>query len=128
MEANVGPSAPPQRFYASTARPRPTTPPKRIQPPTNQDRPIHNKLTSNVPYSSLGEDYIETAFVQADEELRGKWVVTSPEEFLTAHLPDDPPNMPEVDGAMFQRVGLKKKEKNMYHPLVRWNLASCSPF
>lgn len=127
METNAGSSVPAQRFYSNTAPPRPTTPPKIIEPPTSIDTPIRNKLTSNVPYSSTRSgDLVETAFVQADQELRGKCAVISPKDFLATYLPDGPPNMPKVKGAMFKVVGLEEKEKDMYPPLVRWNLASSS--
>lgn len=103
---------PPATFYSLRhATPEPL-------PVSNPDTPTHNRLATSMPFSSMGGYYVETAFVEAAKEVKGKFVVVSPQNFLNKHLPDHPEGMPTRGRTAFRKVAQKKLETEMYEPLV----------
>ncbi|KAK0229451.1 hypothetical protein EDD85DRAFT_957199 [Armillaria nabsnona] len=64
--------------------------------PPNQDTPMHLKTASLQPYSSVGGQFVEPAFVEATRELENKYVLVSPDKFLAEYLPPHP-NMPIIN-------------------------------
>ena len=71
-----------------------------------------------MPFSSMGGYFVETAFVEAAKEVKGKFTVVSPKNFLDKHLPDHPDGMPTPSRAAFRKVAQNKQETSMYEPLV----------
>ena len=102
-----------------------------------KDTPIHHRMTSVLPYSSVSGQYVEPAFVEAARELKNKFVLVSPDKFLANYLPKHPPDMPSIKYEKFKEVAFKrgtkqetakkckpawvkkKVEKHMYEPMVR---------
>ena len=98
-----------------------------------KDTPIHHRMTSVLPYSSVSGQYVEPAFVEAARELKNKFVLVPPDKFLANYLPKHPPDMPTIKSEKFKEVAFKrgtkretakkwvkkKVEKHMYEPMVR---------
>ncbi|KAJ3996310.1 hypothetical protein F5050DRAFT_1807867 [Lentinula boryana] len=91
-----------------------TPPPLPIPVP---DIPTHNRLPSTQPFSSLNGYFIESAFVDAAKELKGKFVAVKPQVFLDKYLPEHP-GMPEVTYESFRKASKQRPESEMYGPLI----------
>jgi hypothetical protein len=104
---------PPEQFYG---RSREITPEPSLLTP-NAGTPTRQGQTTSLPFSS-GGIFIETAFVEAARELKGKFSVVSTENFLETYLPDAPRPMPEFKRKPFRKVANQSAEKHMYELLV----------
>ncbi|KAJ6544937.1 hypothetical protein B0H10DRAFT_2244029 [Mycena sp. CBHHK59/15] len=107
----------PSMFYPDP--PRQSTPPNASNPtstPNTLDTPICPGLSSSFPYSSMGGEYIEEAFVHAAHEMRGKYTLVDVKTFLN-YLPNPSTNMPSVDEKSFAKVP-SPRETEMYKPLI----------
>jgi hypothetical protein len=72
-----------------------------------QDTPMQ---ISVLRYSS-GESstmYVEPAFVEAATELRNKFVLVAPDNFLAEYLPQHPRDMPTIDHETFMNVAFNR--------------------
>ncbi|KAK0220871.1 hypothetical protein EDD85DRAFT_1028722 [Armillaria nabsnona] len=110
--------------------PKPSTAPYMVTPP-NEDTPTHLKTASLQPYSSVGGQFVEPAFVEAARELENKCVLVSSDRFLAEYLPQCP-NLPNIDNETFMEVThykpgpeppnspweLRRKEQCMYNPVI----------
>ncbi|KAJ6602501.1 hypothetical protein DFH09DRAFT_448634 [Mycena vulgaris] len=119
---------PPADFYrsgspsSSRTRPPPysgpSTPPN---PPEaiSADTPVHNRVASLLPYSSLSGEFREDAYVVAANELHGKYTLTSPQDFLQQHLPNGPSTpMPPIAPGCLHKVANCRLERDMYSPII----------
>ncbi|PBK62673.1 hypothetical protein ARMSODRAFT_1008164 [Armillaria solidipes] len=99
--------------------------------PPNEDTPTHVKLASLQPYSSVGGQFVEPAFVEAARELENKYVLVSSDRFLAEYLPQHP-DLPNIDNETFMEVThykpgpeppnspweLRHREQCMYNPMI----------
>ena len=96
----------------------PKTPKKRKSPPL-EETPRHGRLASTLPFTSTAV-YRDFAFVAAANEVKNKFVGgVSPSAFMDTFLPSCLSKMPMVNKASFRNVTDKRKEVEMYDPLVR---------
>jgi hypothetical protein len=80
------------------------------------------------------DEYTEPAFIEAAKELKNKFILVAPDNFLAEYLPQHPRDMPTVDRDTFMNVAFmrstqgtaaneqvwieKIEEKDMHKPLV----------
>ncbi|KAJ7276092.1 hypothetical protein B0H12DRAFT_2740 [Mycena haematopus] len=110
---------PPGAFYPPSDPPRPSTSPNapNLAPtPNTLDTPIRPGLSSSFPYSSMGGEFIEEAFVHAAHEMRGKYTLVDVKTFLN-FLPNPSNKMPSIDEKSFAKVP-STRETEMYKPLI----------
>ncbi|KAJ3799518.1 hypothetical protein GGU11DRAFT_743304 [Lentinula aff. detonsa] len=112
-------TVPASQFYAKPNHP---THPNRLSTPPPLPIPVpdtqtHNPLPSTQPFSSLNGYYIESAFVDAAEELKGKFVAVKPQVFLDKYLPEHP-GIPLVTYESFKKASEQRPESEMYEPLI----------
>ncbi|KAJ7903694.1 hypothetical protein B0H14DRAFT_3421873 [Mycena olivaceomarginata] len=104
-------------FYPPNDPPRPST------PHASNPASVPNTLdtlspgpSSSFPYSSMGGEYIEDAFVHAAHGMRGKYTLVDVKTFLN-YLPNPSTTMPSVDENSFAKVP-SPCETEMYKPLI----------
>ncbi|KAJ3734086.1 hypothetical protein DFJ43DRAFT_1173041 [Lentinula guzmanii] len=112
-------TVPASQFYAKPNHPThpnrsSTLPPLPILVP---DTPTQNPLLSTQPFSYLNGCYIESVFVDAAKELKGKFVAVKPQVFLDKYLPKHP-GIPLVTYESFKKVSEQRPESEMYEPLI----------
>ncbi|KAJ3734711.1 hypothetical protein DFJ43DRAFT_1061268 [Lentinula guzmanii] len=112
-------TVPARQFYAKPNHP---THPNRVSTPPPlpipvPDTPTHNRLPPTQPFSSLNGYYLESAFVDAAKELKGKFVAVKPQVFLDKYLPEHP-GMPLVTYESFKKASVQRPESEMYGPLI----------
>ncbi|KAJ6458627.1 hypothetical protein C8R47DRAFT_146253 [Mycena vitilis] len=83
------------------------------------DTPVHNRVASRRPFSSVNDQFLEPAFVLAANELSHKVVSTSAEHFLSHYLPPIPDaTLPNIDFPALAKISRSDVEKDMYGPLI----------
>src|ERR1700761_7264315 len=108
-------SIPPGQSYATRKDPTGSAalPPQLYTPTTLH----HNRTTSFFPYSSFGDQFLDSALIQAAGELNNKFILVGPRKFIDKYLPNHPPSMPKINKTQFMNVAKNKtREREMYEP------------